>query len=433
MDNDQSWFQYSKGNQTKDSKEEASNKVSFLFGELSTNEPMEETVEKKIQDCLEQMPDFLDPYFAKLDTYSTHLLKWITNPQSQNPPPLKSLKSLVPITLKNFPADISNHLYPWVLNRTSLKQLQEKIAASESIIEALRRSLLELLKENNGEKQPLSSKVEPAANELKTLRKKNNNLQQLVKTKETIIRETHHRAKNNLQVVLSLLKLKRRKSEKSPEEILDQIVHTLENMMSIHEKLQSDEGFQKRKLHLKSYIMDLSQSLVQTFSPDSQAVDLELDVDDITISMHEIVPIGLILNELILNTIQHFDGQSDEAGPLEIPIKLTASKKDAQLRVRDNGSGVSPGDSGKDKASYGLEIVRQLAENQLDGSFRQDLNQPGTEWTINFPLSSTMEAPPKLEPRRNTGRPIINKPLFEFPVVTNRSPSVQIKKKHPED
>lgn len=348
--------------------------------------------DEKIEDVLERIPDFFGPYLTVFEPYSTQFLKWLSDPDRSRFPDTDHVRQLFPLELTKFPMDLSLHLYHRFLETTGLERIDDQLRNGGTVYEGLRKTLVDILEDDETDDRTRSRRIEPATNELKILRKRCRNLQELVETKESIIKETHHRAKNNIQVVISLLKLKRRKSDADPEKLLDQLLHTLRNIMSIHKKLQTPDGFEKRKLDLKPYLRDLSQSLVTTFTSPDDAVRLNVSVDDITVSMEDVVTIGLIVNELVMNSLQHGRGKVEGGNgePLELSIEFTHRDGMARLRVADNGVGQASG-SAKDAedggTSGGVDIVKKLAGEQLDGQAVRESGSSGMSWTITFPHS----------------------------------------------
>lgn len=208
------------------------------------------------------------------------------------------------------------------------------------------------------------------------------NLQNLVikkslEEKDTLLKEIHHRVKNNLQLVSSLLTLQSRDiiDEKAIEAI-NEGKSRVRSMALIHQDLYSRDNL--TGIGMKKYIGNLSQELFSTYQLDDQNIKLELDIDDIYLDVDTIIPIGLIINELITNALKYaFDGQ--ESGN----IKISFSEKNNRLLldVQDDGRGINI--SGfKKESSFGNKLINTLTE-QLEGTLQIE-GKDGTHIHLEF-------------------------------------------------
>ncbi len=122
-------------------------------------------------------------------------------------------------------------------------------------------------------------------------------------------------------------------------------------------------------INLKNYLKELSENVVQTFSPGRLSITTHLDLDNIIVSIDEAVPCGLIINELILNSLKH--GYPDkETGRISISMKLRGH--DAVFTYADNGVGLSGPVIFDNLDNLGLQTVKSIAEHQLEGSMKID-------------------------------------------------------------
>lgn len=171
--------------------------------------------------------------------------------------------------------------------------------------------------------------------------------------KETLLKEIHHRVKNNLQVVSSLLSMQSRFiDDETALGAVSEGQARVESMALIHQKLYQDN--QLSGVAAKEYIEDLSEILGQSYATDTE-VGFEFAIDDLTIDVDTIIPIGLILNELICNSLKHAFKELDEG---IIRIELREKEHQLQLEVSDNGIGTTASASDQ---SFGKVLIDSLA------------------------------------------------------------------------
>jgi PAS domain S-box-containing protein len=204
-----------------------------------------------------------------------------------------------------------------------------------------------------------------------------------LREKDILLREIHHRVKNNLQVISGLLELQA-SSIGNPEltGMLNQSQSRIQAMALVHEKLYASKDF--ARIDCAGYVGALSQDLFQSHKINAGKIDLIIQTDGVVyVDINKAIPCGLILNELISNAIKHaFPG--DRKGKLQIIIGETKNTE-IEIIVRDNGLGL-PGDVDiHDSRSLGLDLVNGLVKNQLDGQIEVRRDN-GTEFRIKFPL-----------------------------------------------
>ncbi|MEQ8905605.1 histidine kinase dimerization/phosphoacceptor domain -containing protein [Ekhidna sp.] len=171
--------------------------------------------------------------------------------------------------------------------------------------------------------------------------------------KETLLKEIHHRVKNNLQVVSSLLSMQSRFiTDKNALGAVNEGQSRVESMALIHQKLYQENNLSG--VNAKEYIEDLAEILKNSYRTDS-TIEFKYDVEDLTIDVDTIIPIGLILNELICNSLKHAYPNESEG---TISIKLKEENKQLHLAVTDNGVGSSGESSEK---SFGMVLIDSLA------------------------------------------------------------------------
>ena len=201
--------------------------------------------------------------------------------------------------------------------------------------------------------------------------------------KEILLREVHHRVKNNMQVISGLLDLQAR-SIGNPEltEMLNEGQRRIRSMAMIHEELYGSKDFSR--IDLAGYAKTLSQELFQAYKINPGRIDLIIQTDgEVYVDINKAIPCGLILNELVSNVLKHaFPG--DKPGTLEIIIRETKNTE-LEILVRDNGSGIPDDVDIHQPHSVGLHLVNGLVIHQLDGHI-EVIRDTGTEFRIAFPI-----------------------------------------------
>ncbi len=199
-----------------------------------------------------------------------------------------------------------------------------------------------------------------------------------LKEKEVLLREIHHRVKNNLQVISSLLSLQSAYINDSQlKEMLKEIKNRIRSMALIHEKLYQSEAL--AETNFEEYIRSLAHGLVRSYAISTGAVTLTVDVGDVSLSINTAIPCGLIINELVSNSLKHAfpDGKG------EIRIALYPVNDSIELDISDNGVGIPEDIDFKTTETLGLRLVTILVEDQLDGEITLIRNK-GTEFRIRF-------------------------------------------------
>ncbi|MFH1323146.1 MAG: histidine kinase dimerization/phosphoacceptor domain -containing protein [Methanobacteriota archaeon] len=205
-------------------------------------------------------------------------------------------------------------------------------------------------------------------------------LKESLKEKEILLREIHHRVKNNMQVISSLLMLQEELSEDEKViEMLKDSQNRITSMALIHEKLYRSENLSK--IDLKEYIDDLVSGLFQSYGISEDKVALNINAENVLLEIDSAIPCGLIINELVSNSLKHAFPE-DEIGEINIFIRSTDEDM-FEFLIGDNGVGIPKDLDFRKTESLGLRIVNILVENQLHGEIT--LNRAkGTEFKIKF-------------------------------------------------
>ncbi|MBI5679389.1 MAG: PAS domain S-box protein [Methanobacterium sp.] len=198
-----------------------------------------------------------------------------------------------------------------------------------------------------------------------------------LKEKEILLKEVHHRVKNNMQIISSLLNLQIQFEDiDETVDVLKESQGRVKSMALVHEKLYQSDSFSK--INFKEYIKNLVSDIFNSYGIKGK-IGLELDIDDLNIGIDTAVPLGLIINELVTNSAKYAFPQGKK-GIIKILFKLVDDKY--FLTISDDGVGI-PHDIelGKTK-TLGLQLVINLI-NQIDGNIEIGRNH-GTEFKIIF-------------------------------------------------
>ena len=207
-----------------------------------------------------------------------------------------------------------------------------------------------------------------------------------LKEKEVLLKEIHHRVKNNMQVISSLLNLQSGRIKN--QEILEMFKESqdrIRSMSLIHERLYQSADL--AKIDFSHYIQNLANHLFQSYRIDPEAVVLKTDVRDVSLDINKAIPCGLIINELVSNSLKYAfpkvkDTEKKEVKKGEIDIRLTADDGKVILLVKDNGIGLPPDLDIETADSYGLQLVTTLVA-QLNGKIHIK-RKPGATFKIKF-------------------------------------------------
>lgn len=205
-------------------------------------------------------------------------------------------------------------------------------------------------------------------------------LKESLKEKEILLREIHHRVKNNMQVISSLLMLQEELSEDEKViEMLKDSQNRIISMALIHEKLYRSENLSK--IDLKEYIDDLVSGLFQSYGMSEDKVALNINAENVLLGIDSAIPFGLIINELVSNSLKHAFPE-DKSGEINIFIRSTDEDM-IELLIGDNGVGIPEDMDFRKTESLGLRIVKVLVEKQLHGGITLNRDK-GTEFKIKF-------------------------------------------------
>lgn len=195
---------------------------------------------------------------------------------------------------------------------------------------------------------------------------------------KTLIKETHHRIKNNLQVIVSLLNFQNNKADNPIiSAVIEQIKNRIHTMALLHEKLHQSSNL--KKVDIQEYLKQLSLELVESNS--NKKIDLNVDIDSFEMDSKTLVPLSLIINELISNSIKHGFKDKD-SGSIDLSIHQIEGSK-FKLLITDNGVGIPEDLFEKEVDSLGKDLIVLFTE-QLKGTIKVINNPKGSTIQIEF-------------------------------------------------
>lgn len=204
----------------------------------------------------------------------------------------------------------------------------------------------------------------------------------LLEEKQVLLREVHHRIKNNMNIINAFLSLQASMCS-SPEAVsaLEEASSRVIGMMLIYDKLYRSEAFSS--LSARAYLADLLDAIVAQFS--SSTICVEHDIEEIMLASTILFPLGIIINELVTNAFKYaFPGGMDGC----IKIRLERSLENRIVcTVSDTGIGLKPMAGKKVEGGFGFTLIDALVD-QLGGKMNRSSGSGSTEFVIEFPLSS---------------------------------------------
>lgn len=230
------------------------------------------------------------------------------------------------------------------------------------------------------------------ARDITERKKMEDQIRKSLKEREMLIKETHHRVKNNLMVISSLLNLQARYiKDKETQDIFKDSQNRARSMALIHEKLYQTADL--KEIDFGDYIQKLSMELFRTYSDESKNIKLYFEVENHQLDINTSIPLGLIVNELISNSLKHafpanyvrgpdgkFTSPGEEKG--QIIVKFVKEDNKYIFQVSDNGIGLPDGFDINKTDSLGLSLVVSLAD-QIHGELEYG-GHNGTTFTIRF-------------------------------------------------
>jgi two-component sensor histidine kinase len=204
-------------------------------------------------------------------------------------------------------------------------------------------------------------------------------IQASLREKEVLLQEIHHRVKNNLQVICSLLDLQSQQIEEpSMLEVFRESQNRVKSMALVHEKLYQSKDF--ARINFAEYTQSLTNYLFKAYDFNIGNINLTLEIDEITLTIDTALSCGLIINELVSNALK-YAFPNNRSGEISVSLRSSLDKHFI-LIVKDNGVGFPPDWDLKSANSLGIELVNVLVQ-QLQGTIELD-RSTGSKFQISF-------------------------------------------------
>jgi len=211
-------------------------------------------------------------------------------------------------------------------------------------------------------------------------------LKKSAQEKEALLKEVHHRVKNNLQVIMSLLRLEARQGrDPATQAVLREMQGRIRTMALLHEALYLSDNL--AEIELSGYLRKLVTQLFRAHARETGGVRIELELAPVRMEIDRAIPCGLVVNELATNCLKHAfpDGRS---GEVRIELQPVAGEPKLCLRVSDTGVGLPADFELGRSGSLGLRLVSDLAR-QLQGKLEVSSNGGGAAFSVTFPQSKS--------------------------------------------
>ncbi|MBO6795223.1 MAG: response regulator [Balneolaceae bacterium] len=259
----------------------------------------------------------------------------------------------------------------------NLKEIEYRLIDSEGKVHWFRDVLTYRSDPNVG------NRLQGLMVDITEIRENKEHLDRTINEKEELISELHHRVKNNLAVISSMIQLQAITEEKPEIQVkLIEGVNRIKSMAIVHDIVYNKEKF--NNYSIKDGIEDLVNSVIDTFaSSDNFKVNYIIDAD--ISSIQQAIPVALILTEVVSNTVKH--AYSADLESKKIDIQLSEKGNDVlSLEVRDYGKGIPDEVIKSGHSTIGISIINALS-TQLDGTFYFEKAKPGTHFKLNFKKS----------------------------------------------
>lgn len=223
-----------------------------------------------------------------------------------------------------------------------------------------------------------------AVRDISTQKEQERTIKESLKEKELLLKEIHHRVKNNLAIVSSLLELQKDNVSDEVQNMLSSSQARIKSIAKVHEKLY--ESTTLSDINLGTYITEITEEIQRAYVSTEREIDIDMDLASLTVDINSAIPIGLILNELINNAFKHaFKDQ--ESGRLKILLKETDGK--VELSVESDGNKLNEDFKTSESDSLGMTLIEVLIQ-RINGQ----LNVTQDDWTrfkITFDLEDNTD------------------------------------------
>lgn len=199
--------------------------------------------------------------------------------------------------------------------------------------------------------------------------------------KDSLLKEIHHRVKNNLQMVSSLLSLQTKNTRsKAAIEALEEGKSRVKAMALIHQKLYQNEDLSV--IEMQGYIESLINSVQSVYKKGGHNINITIDAEGVELDIDRAIPFGLILNELVSNSFKYAFPKNDDDGKIYIHLRKIADQE-GFFEYTDNGIGLPDDTDDRAKSSMGIRLMNRLV-NQLQSNLNIDKTAEGVRFWFNF-------------------------------------------------
>jgi len=225
----------------------------------------------------------------------------------------------------------------------------------------------------------ISVLIRGAGGSFQTLATTEKKLSASLREKETLIRELYHRTKNNMQVVSSLLKLHSRELDSAQDKVVfKDVTNKIIAMSLVHQKLYESRDLSR--VGMMDYIPELIALLVNSHALPRDQVGVNLKVEDIKIPIDTAVPLGLVISEIVSNSLKYAFPGSRQG---KIGLELKAAGEFLKLTIEDDGIGFPEGFQVAENGRMGMRTLFTIVEHQLQGNIQVD-SEAGVRYVIHF-------------------------------------------------
>lgn len=218
----------------------------------------------------------------------------------------------------------------------------------------------------------------------KELAKKNRTIRTALEEREMLLKEIHHRVKNNLQVVSSLLSLQSRGLHNDEaQQALQEGQNRVRAMALIHQNLYQEGNLVG--VDVPAYVEKLVQTLVQSYKVDTQQVEIQLNISPIALDVDTLIPLGLILNELVTNSLKYAFKEGQQG---KLTVGINQVEQELVVSVKDNGPGLPEGMEMKPGSSMGFRLV-QAFSRKMKATFEAK-NEGGALIELRIPRAKSL-------------------------------------------
>ena len=269
------------------------------------------------------------------------------------------------------------HLYikkiPELLNGNHIKPFEVRLMDKEGELRWVNVQVTPIEEEDN------VSFILIIASDITESKQFEDELKNSIREKEILLQEIHHRVKNNMQIISSLLNIQARYvDDNETVNVLKESQNRVKSMAMIHEKLYQSKNF--NKIYFADYIESLVWDLFYSYSVEKGTIKPVLEIDDVKLNIETSVPCGLIIVELVSNSLKYAFPDKHKG---ELKVSLKSKGNYYVLTISDNGVGIPENVDFKNTDSLGLRLVNSLTD-QIDGEIELKTSSHGTEFKITF-------------------------------------------------